>query len=137
MGRDRERFEYRGRERTTEDVSRRSRESGGSMDGYLRSDVQMFKAQEGDCAVRILPGTWDVEKYGNGWEIPIFLHYNVGADNGAYLCLDKMKGEKCPVCEARRDAVDEEEARELKPSKRFLCYVIDRDNEKAGPQVWS
>jgi hypothetical protein len=48
-----------------------------------------------------------------------------------------MSGEPCPVCEARRQTTDEDESDQLKPSYRCLCWVIDRDNEKAGPMVWS
>ena len=133
-----ERFVYRGRERTVESVVRKSKQGGGLYDSYLSSDIPLFKSKEGESCIRILPPTWeDTEKWGDGWEIGIYLHYSVGPDNGAYLCLDKMKGETCPVCEARRDAADEEESDALKPSYRSLCWVIDRDNEKAGPQVWS
>jgi hypothetical protein len=46
-------------------------------------------------------------------------------------------GEKeCPICEARRTA-DPDEADQMKPTLRALCWVIDRQNEKAGPQAWS
>lgn len=131
-------FQYRGKERTVESVTRKSRQSGGLYDSYLIPDAQMFKAKEGENQVRILPATWkDLEKWGDGWEIAIYLHYNVGPDNGAYLCTDKMKNEPCPVCEARRKTDDPEEADQLRPSYRALCWVIDRENEKAGPQVWS
>lgn len=134
-----ERFVYRGSERTAESVTRKAKMSGGLYDSYLLGDIPMFKAKEGECCVRILPPTWeDIQKWGDGWEISIFLHYNVGPDNGAYLCSDKMEtGEACPVCEARRGEQDEEVASKMKPSLRILCWVIDRDDEKAGPQVWS
>lgn len=79
----------------------------------------------------------EFEKWGDGWEIQVWLHRNVGPDNGTYLCLDKMQGERCPVCEAQRDATDEDEANSLKVGKRPMCYVIDRNNEKAGPQILS
>lgn len=132
-----ERFVYRGKDRTTESVVRKSKMSGGIFDSFLVEGTPTFKVKEGDLTVRILPPTWDnTDKWGDGWEISAYLHYGVGPDNGAYLCLDKMKGEECPVCEARRKATDEEEQNALKPSLRVFCYVIDRDNEKAGPQVW-
>ena len=132
------RFVYRGGDRTVESVVRKSKQAGSLYDSYLSSEVQFFKVKEGESTVRILPPTWeDTEKWGDGWEVGVYLHYNVGPDNGAYLCLDKMKGESCPVCEARRQTNDEDEADQLKPSYRTLCWVIDRDNEKAGPMVWS
>jgi len=130
-------FVYRGSERTVESVVRKSKQAGGLYDSFLVSDATMFKPKEGENCVRIMPPTWeDLDKYGDGWELGVYLHYDVGPDNGAYLCLDKMKGESCPVCEARRQA-DEDEADKLKPSFRSICWVIDRDNEKAGPLIWS
>lgn len=130
-------FKYRGKERKTEDVVRRSKQAGGSYDSILSPDISMFKAREGEGTVRILPPTWDLDgKWGNDWAIQIYMHYGVGPDEASYLCSDKLKGEPCPVCEARRDA-DGDEAQQLKPSWRALCWIIDRANEKAGPQVWS
>lgn len=133
-----DRFVYRGKQRTVESVVRKSKQSGGSYDSYLIGDAPKYSPKEGECTVRILPGSWeDTEKWGDGWDIGVHVHHSVGPDNGAYLCLDKMKGEPCPVCDARRDAVDEDEKNQLRASQRFLCWVIDRDNEKAGPMLWS
>lgn len=144
------RFVYGKGGRNAEDVSRRAKLSGGTYDRYLSSDVQAFKPREGECTIRILPPTWldfdekgkvieneAFKKYGNDWAIDVFIHHNVGPDNGTYLCLDKMRGERCPVCEARRKATDEDEMDALSISRRRLAWVIDRDNEKAGPQLWA
>jgi hypothetical protein len=98
----------------------------------------MWKPKEGENCVRILKDTWeDVDTWGDNWDIQVFVHFSVGPDNAAYLCLDKMKGEICPVCEMWRRTTNEEEKRALRPSERRLVWVIDRNNEKAGPQVWS
>jgi len=141
--REREGFKYRGR--TAEDVSRRAKQSSGAYDNWSEGDTIPFKPKEGENCIRILP--WisgenpDVEKYtekwGNHWGIDLLIHYNVGPDNGSYLCLDKMKGERCPICQARHEATDEDEADKLKPSTRILCWVIDRNDEKSGPKLWS
>jgi hypothetical protein len=131
-------FKYRGSDRTVESVARRSKQAGGAYDSYLQSSLTMYKVKEGENCVRILPPTWDdTEAWGDSWEIGIHIHYDVGPDKGAYLCLDKMRGEPCAVCDVRRDAADGDEADALRPGWRALCWVIDRDNEKAGPQVWS
>lgn len=131
-------FVYRGGGRTVEEVVRKSKQSGGAYDSYLK-DVQLIKIKEGESTIRIMPPSWskeDDEKWGLGWDIGIWIHYDVGQDKGAYLCLDKMNGEMCPVCEARREGTDEERDA-LKPQWRALAWVINRDDEKAGPQVWS
>lgn len=132
-------FRYRGDKRTVESVVRKSKQSGGMYDSYLLGDVQLLKLKEGDTTLRILPPSWpeeDDKEWGDGWDIGIWIHFGVGPDNATYLCLDKMGKGTCPICEARRDA-DEDERDQLKPSWRALAWVIDRSNEKAGPQVWS
>lgn len=135
-------FKYRGR--TEESVSRRAKQSSGAYDGFLPPEIISFKPREGENCIRILPwlsgshpdANAYAEKWGDHWGIDIFLHFNVGPDNASYLCLDKMKGEPCPVCEVRREA-NEEEADALKLSNRILCWVVDRSDEKSGPKLWS
>jgi hypothetical protein len=131
-------FEYRGRSRTVESIAKASKASSGSFDSYIEQGVQFFKAKDGDNNIRIMPLTWDdLDKWGDGWAIYIDVHYGIGADNSAYLCLEKMKGEDCPICAARADTKDEDEQNALRINRRALCWVIDRDNEKAGPQAWA
>ncbi len=130
-------FRFRGGKRTVEETTRRSKRSSGGYDSILDPDIPMFKPKEGENCIRILPPTWQDDKWGNYWDIEVFVHYDVGAQGGSYLCLDKMNGEGCPVCEAAREAADKDEARSFRPVVRALCWLIDRNDEKAGPQVWS
>lgn len=135
-------FKYH--KRSSESVSRRAKQSSGAYDNFLPSDVVSFKPREGENAIRIVPWLSDDnpdakklrEKWDDHWGIDIHLHRNVGPDNGSYLCLDKMLGEPCPVCEARREA-SEEEADAWRVNTRILCWVVDRDAEKTGPQLWA
>ncbi len=127
-------FQYK--DRGKEAVQERANQQGGMYDSYTRDGIPTLSLKEGNHLIRILPPTWEDARH---FGIDIYVHYGVGADNNTYLCLDKMKGEKCPICEeydrAKRGR-DEEYANSLKPSKRVLVYVIDRDNEKEGPQLW-
>lgn len=137
-------FKYRGR--SSEAVSRRAKQQSGIYDSYVSVDALWFKAKEGENIIRILPwisGTnpklKDEEfsaKWGDHWGIDIFIHRNIGPDNGTYLCSEKMNGTPCPICAARAGA-DEEEAQTLKPQNRILCWLVDRNDEKAGPKLWS
>jgi hypothetical protein len=130
----RKKFKYKRTGRTVEGLRKRQK-SSGLFDSYILSDFTTFKPKEGENVIRILPPTWeDNDGY---WDLPIFVHFGVGPDNSTYLCLDKMKGEPCPVCEARRNAADKEEADQFRPSERRLCWLIDRNNEKAGPLVYA
>lgn len=129
------RFEYQAR---SEDQARkRSEASGGDFDKYLVDGIKMFKVNDGPNTIRILPPTWPKpEHFGHD----IWVHYGVGPDRQTYLCLHKMKGEKCPICEERIEAEragDEKYAKELKPRQRVLMFIVDRDHEKEGVQAWA
>ena len=126
-------FVYKGSDRSAEELSRKASEGARDYDSIFKPGIPIFKAKEGENCIRILPSTWDEPD----WDYIIHQHRNVGPDNVSYLCLDKMKdGEVCPVCEAKRLATDKEEADELRIQKGSICWIIDRDDERTGPQVW-
>lgn len=145
MAKERERFKYEARDKS--DVEARANQRGGVFDSYLIEGVKIFSTKkEGDYTIRVLPppsGMRDVIKKFNAgkmhYGIDIYVHYDIGSSS--YLCRDKMLGEPCPVCEERtradRAGGDPDYARSLNPSKRVLCYVIDRSKEGSGPQVWA
>lgn len=124
--------------RSAEEVNKRASMGAKDFDSYVRDDIKLWKPNEGANTIRILPPTWpDPKHYG----LDIWVHYGVGPDQQAYLCLDKMKGEHCPMCEeydrARRANEDEEYVNELKPTRRVLFYLVDRDHENEGVQAWA
>lgn len=110
---------------------------GGMREGFLVEGIKMFSPKAGDHSVRILPPSWpDPEHYG----LDVYVHYDIGPDGGAYLCLKQMKDEDCAICDARKEAIGEGEedlARALGWTRRVLCWVIDRNNESDGPLCWS
>lgn len=129
---------FRYQERDYESAKKRIDNAGsGNYDSFLPDTVKVFKAAAGDNTVRILPPTWEAaDHYG----LEVWVHYDVGPDRAAYLCLDKMRGKPCPVCEERKRAAaagDTEYADTLKPAPRVLYYVLDRNKEREGAQVWS
>lgn len=126
-------FVYRGSDRTAEDITRKASEGTRDYDNIFKPGIPVFKPKEGENCIRILPSTWDEPD----WDYTVQSHYSVGPDNVRYLCLEKMKGEPCPVCEAQRTAADKEEADGLRAAKGSIVWIIDRDDERTGPQVWS
>jgi len=129
-------FKYK--KRSTEAVDRRGKQKAGKYDSIFSEGVTMFSPAKGDNILRIMPGTFEGsdEHYG----MDVYVHYGVGTDNQSYLCPNKMLDKPCPICEelARvQNGGDDDYIRELKPTKRVLVYVIDRENEKEGPKVWS
>lgn len=128
-------FEYR--QRSADDVARRAESGANQIDTYIRDSIKLFTPKEGDNLIRIMPPTWDDAKH---YGFDLYLHYGIGTDNAAYPCLEKMKGEMCPICEARKaaaDAGDTELADKLKPNRRVLVWMVDRNDEKSGPVIWS
>lgn len=128
-------FTYQARD--PDEAKRRAEQSGGDFDVYINRDVKTFKPAIGANTIRILPPTWDRPKH---YGTDIWVHYGIGPDEQAYLCLNKMKNEPCPICEERQEANrsgDEKYAKELSPTRRVLVYLIDRDHEKEGLQAWA
>lgn len=110
--------------------------AGGGFDNYINQDIPLYKPDFGLRTVRFLPPTWeDAEHFGTD----IYVHYQVGPDKQTYLCPEKMGVGRCPICDERRKAEqegDDEYAKELRPKKRVLTYVVDRDEEDEGVRAW-
>lgn len=73
--------------------------------------------------------------------LEIWKHSNVGGNNATFLCLDKMFGKPCPVCEhiqeLKKEGTSNDVVKELYPSRRFLLFVVDttsRETEEEGPK---
>ncbi len=112
----------------------------GTRDSFFDAGVQFFTPKVGDNTLRILPPPPDKQDEWKSYGLTLYVHYGIGADEAAYLCLDRMKGEPCPVCEERARAKAEGEddlAQELRPVQRIATYTIDRDQEGKGPLLWN
>src|ERR1700747_1884482 len=106
----------------------RKRESGSTFQGFILDEVQGFSPKKENW-VRFAPPTWeDASHYG----IDIWVHYSVGPENASVLCLYKMTGKPCPVCEAHAsaEAAGREDADRLKPTRRVLVWLVNRNDER-------
>jgi len=112
---------------------------GGGYDSILKDDVKPLKPHASTNTIRILPPTWENPKH---YGLLIWLHYNVGPSDRRYLCLREnatSPHRHCPVCDALYDLgsrATQDDRQRLKAKPSYLFYVIDRDNEKEGVQVW-
>lgn len=137
MREEKKRFQYKSR--NTDAVKKRASQNAfGDRVGVFKDGLKGFSVKEGTSySVRFLPPTWDdAEHYG----YDIYVHYNIGPGNDQYLCLEKMYGKPCPICEERKKAEaegDAEYAKKLTPTKRVVVYLIDREAEKDGVKIWS
>ena len=129
-------FKYQ--ERSREALQKRSEQRATKFDSPYKDGIQLYKAVDGENAIRILPPTWDnAEHYG----MDVYYHYGIGEDQQTYICPAKMNEGDCPICiEAKtikpKTKEDEELLRQLKPGKRVLVWVVDRNNEEAGPMLY-
>lgn len=130
-----EKFKYRAPDPSK--VKEHSEQSGGSFDSILKQGFDMYRPKNGENTIRILPPTFKDFEY---WGLEIWVHNRIGSDESSYLCLNKMRGKDCPICEAAEEtskAGEKEEARALKANKRFLMWLIDRDEKKPMPLAYS
>lgn len=108
------------------------RAKGSIFEGYAKDEYSTFTPKK-ENAIRILPPTWENP---NHYGYDLWLHWSVGPNNATVVCLSKMKNMKCPVCEAfaRAETNGREDAKELKPTRRVLVWLIDRkeEQEKSG-----
>jgi hypothetical protein len=114
-------------------------ERKGSLYASMFKDVKVWTPKQGMNLVRILPPTW--EKNGGNYGVYIKMHYNVGPKEDRYLCLnDKYSPHKrCPIDEALYDLgpnATRDEKFALRAADAVVYYIIDRDNERDGVQVW-
>lgn len=109
------------------------RVSGGEQ--VTLPNIKTFQCTEGDHDIRILPPTWDDADH---FAMDVFVHYGIGGGD-SFLCMRKMKDEDCAVCDARKEAQsagEDEMAKAMNPTARAAFYLIDRQHEKEGPQLW-
>lgn len=132
-GRGGSRFNYHERDPGAAKDRAEGRGDGG---GYLKQGVNTWSPKKGDNLIRILPPTWpDAEHFG----FDVYCHYSIGPENRSFLSLNKMKGEDDPIWDEYTEAQkqgDEDYAKELRPKRRVGYWIIDRDDERKGPQLW-
>lgn len=133
----------------------RSRESSNTRDGFIKPNFKFFKTKDNsDHTIRQLPPTWKIENIPSTlsymsnyifnekgkpshWGIDIWVHYKIGFDKNSYLCTEKMLNTPCPICEDARASDDPDYFKALLPARRIMQWIIDRDNEKEGPLLWT
>ena len=134
---DRDSIKFRPRKVERDSIQKRAEQSASDFVTIFKDKYNVYKVQNKNV-LRILPvdQDWGLEHYG----MEVYVHYNVGADTESYLCLDKMKRERCPICEAAAAAQksgDAEFAKTLKPSKRVVVWALDRETKELAPVLWN
>lgn len=122
--------------RKAEDWDKRSNQQGGNFIGFIKDEVRTFSKKK-DNFVRMLPPTWE-DSHHYGYDI--WVHFSFGPQNATVLCPLKMKNKPCPGCEDYMEAekAGREDAGKLKPTRRVLVWLINRNDEKEKkPEAWA
>jgi hypothetical protein len=126
------------RRRDPEHLHRRATQTGSEFSGFILDEFKVYQPKKGENYVRILPPTWEGATH---YAYDVWAHYRIGPGNGtALLCINQMRGQRCPICEAAMGLTrsgDDEEAKQLATRRRALVWMIDRRNEREGPQLWA
>ena len=71
----------------------------------------------------------------------IWKHDHIGANSLTFLCLDRMFGKACPICEHAQElkasGASADIVKDFAPGRRFLLFVVDttsRETEEEGPK---
>ncbi len=101
----------------------------------FRDGIKVYKIVDRVNTIKILPPTWENPEH---WSYAVKMHFGIGQHYSQYLSLREYHKGRDPFLEIRaalkRHGRDEE-AKQVGESKRYLAYVIDRDNPDDGPQI--
>jgi len=137
----------RGRDRTAaiENEQREANNRGGSKFFYVdttkldRLGISQYKTENGPNAIRIISPKFETYKDLPYFGKKVYIHTKIGADESTFICLRKMFGEPCPVCELyeqmKEQNADDEALKDLAPKLRYLFLVVDiktKDTEAKG-----
>jgi len=137
----------RGRDRTAaiENEQREVNNRGGSKYFYVdtakldRLGISQYKTENGPNAIRVISPKFDTYDELPYFGRKVYIHTKIGADESTFICLRKMYGEPCPVCELyeqmKEKNPNDEALKDLAPRLRYLFFVVDiksKDTEAKG-----
>jgi len=101
----------------------------GSDELEEKYQLKSFTPDEGHIFLSIIE-RWESEKF----FLELFVHYNIGSDNHAFLCVDKMFGEPCPICALRNELKTAGEPEDIynlyRYTKRYLMWVVNAETAR-------
>lgn len=90
-----------------------------------RLGITAFKSQVNDNFIRVMPPK-DPRAF---WAREVYIHSEIGANRATFLCMNKMFGKPCPVCEyveqLKAQNLNPEAIKPLYARKRYLMFVYD------------
>lgn len=132
-------------------TSYEKREDSGQFKNIFKEEYsqKVWKCGEGEHLIDIIPypaGNYDPEaKPGDPtYVLILWVHYAIGVNQDAYVCLARNYNKPCPICEYREEIrrhedFNEDLVKELTPKRRSIYNVVvyDTDKETAkGVQIF-
>lgn len=141
-------FAYR--PRSAEDYEKQTAQRGYRTVSPFPSDVRMYRPKDGPNCIRILPPTWeDTTKYGTHYGIELYLHYGIGPDRAVFVSRRAHLGDPADPIAREINRLEREftgrepppakkkQIMDLRAKKRYLVWLIDRNEDDAGPQLYA
>lgn len=129
-------FVYKTRDKAQ--LEKQATRKGNVYDGAFQSKFKVVGTKPGKSyRFRIMPPTWESAEH---FAYDVFVHKQIGADNARFVCLQKHGGNPCPPCEEEAELKREgqkDEAYQIKAKANSAMWVVDRDHEDLGPQIWA
>ncbi len=130
-------FKFNYRRPTKETLLEHASRRINDFDSMYNIPVRNFKVKLGENLVRFLPQKEELQA--DHYTQDIFVHRDVGPDSARYLCRHAMLRQRCIVCDERTALMREGDtsgADQLKSQPRAITWVINRDDQDAGPLIW-
>ena len=131
------------------DASYAHKDDTGKFASVFQEGIKTWKCGEGDHEVDIIPyyvGEHHPTRKPPDWDyvLDIWVHYGVGVNEDAFLCMAKTYKQRCAVCDYQKklrdlEGVDEDLIKSLNPKRRSIYNIVCLDNSKEldkGIQVW-
>jgi hypothetical protein len=121
-------FKYQ--ERSVEHLKERVERKTSRFDSVFKAGFDTWRPSDGYNTIRFLPPTWDNARH---YGYTFWQHGWIGPDQGSYLCLTKMRGKPCPICDEARKAQmagDDNEYYKLSAKERVLSWILDRESDE-------
>lgn len=149
-GIDRSKFGSAALAKKAEESFRKKDDSGKFKDIFDETmELKKWKCKEGDHILDIIPYLAS-ENHPNAkagevvYILDIWVHYGIGVNENAALCMARTYNKPCPICELanalrKRGDVSDEVIKKLAPKRRAIYNIMCYDSQKeidTGVQIW-
>lgn len=113
--------------------------------GYRKELI--YRPKEGNNSIDIIPyivktknHPQKIKKGYPDYILDLWVHRGVGPSNSQFICLQRVFGQACPICEEREEIrknpdADENEIKQLYPKRRCWYNVVDMEKSEKEQEI--